>query len=58
METNETVGEKDEAGRKKLKLNKDTVKDLGVKKVAADAVKGAARETRLSAGCTLLTAEC
>jgi len=49
MGTNETVGEKD-AARKQLKLNKETVKDLTVKKKgAADVVKGAA--AALSKGC-------
>jgi hypothetical protein len=32
-------------------LNKESVKDLGVKKGAADAVKGAAEQARLSNGC-------
>jgi hypothetical protein len=61
MGTNETAREKDvpRKPREKLKLNKESVKDLGVKKGAADAVKGAARGTRLSAGCLPeATADC
>jgi hypothetical protein len=42
MATKDTAGEKD-AARRKLKLNKETVKDLDVRKGAGDAVKGAAQ---------------
>jgi hypothetical protein len=58
MGTNETVGEKTGAGKKKLKLNKDTVKDLGVKNGAADAVKGAAAESTLRDSCTNTGEKC